>query len=206
MFKVSRIYLGRMKRDLLATSTVRKWEAEGRPDPPPHPVKQLVVREYARRYNLGVLVETGTYLGDMVFAMRNQFKRIESIELDESLYCLATLQFRPWSRIRIHQGDSAKVLPKILGTMNSPALFWLDGHYSGGVTAMGDKDSPILDELSAIARHPVHGHVILIDDARLFTGEGGYPSKDQFRSFVADNFPARDIQMKDDVFRIVSAR
>ncbi len=206
LFKVSRIYIGRMKRGLTGDgATVRKWEAAGSPVPPPHPIKQSIVREYALRYNLGVLVETGTYLGDMVFAMRNQFKLVESIELDENLFRLATLQFRPWSHIRIHHGDSAKFLPKILSTLYCPALFWLDGHYSGGITAKGDKTSPILDELAAIARHPVPGHVILIDDARLFTGEDGYPSEDQFRSFVGDNFPARDIFVKDDVFRIVTA-
>jgi hypothetical protein len=49
-------------------------------------------------------------------------------------------------------------------------LFWLDGHFCGGVSAHGDKGTPILEELNLILSHRVKEHVILIDDARLFNG------------------------------------
>ena len=50
------------------------------PVPPPHVVKQRVLREYAERYELKVFVETGTYRGDMVQAMKPLFDKIYSIE------------------------------------------------------------------------------------------------------------------------------
>ena len=60
---------------------IAKWEREGRQIPPPHIVKQRVLREYAKKYGLRILVETGTSTGDMVEAMKTDFDRIYSIEL-----------------------------------------------------------------------------------------------------------------------------
>jgi hypothetical protein len=48
---------------------------EGKPVLPPHAVKQRVVREYAKRHGLRLLVETETYLGGMVYAVRRIFDR-----------------------------------------------------------------------------------------------------------------------------------
>ena len=56
--------------------------------------------------------------------------------------------------VTIFQGDSATVLPKLLATIQEPCLFWLDGHYSGGITALGKSITPILDELQTISPTP----------------------------------------------------
>jgi hypothetical protein len=63
----------------------RKWERNGRPMPPPHLVKQGVLLEYAKRYSLRTLVETGTQYGAMVHAMKPHFDSIISIELSPEL-------------------------------------------------------------------------------------------------------------------------
>jgi hypothetical protein len=52
--------------------------------------------------------------------------------------------------------------------LQEPALFWLDGHYSGVDTGKDELDTPVSAELEAILGSPVKGHVILIDDARCF--------------------------------------
>src|ERR1700680_76381 len=65
---------------------IRRWIAQGRPVPPPHVIKRRTVLSYGRRHNLRVLVETGTYRGDMVYAMQHFFKRIVSIELAPVLH------------------------------------------------------------------------------------------------------------------------
>jgi hypothetical protein len=44
-------------------------------------------------------------------------------------------------------------------------MFWLDRHYSGGFTAKGEKDCPIIEELDAISNGSHLKHSILIDDA-----------------------------------------
>ena len=46
------------------------WILRGRPLRSPHLLKQKVVREYGERFGLKTLVETGTYYGEMVAAMK----------------------------------------------------------------------------------------------------------------------------------------
>jgi hypothetical protein len=52
--------------------------------PPPHIVKQQTLRSYSKKFGLNILVETGTLHGDMVEAMKKDFERIYSIELNRS--------------------------------------------------------------------------------------------------------------------------
>ena len=61
-----------------------RWVSRGRPAPPAALVKQGVVREFGRRFGLGTFVETGTFRGDMVYAMRYTFRRIVSVELADA--------------------------------------------------------------------------------------------------------------------------
>src|SRR5690349_14316008 len=162
------------------------WLRSGRPTPPPQIVKQRIVREYARRFDLHIFVETGTYLGDMVNAVKKDFDRIYSIELSLELYQNAKQRFKNQTHISILQGDSGKVLKGVLDQVQEPCLFWLDGHYSEGITAKGDLETPVIEELTCIANHPMaRRHVILIDDARCFTGKGDYPTVKEINDIVA---------------------
>jgi len=58
----------RRNERLLQVRELRDWERNGRPVPPPRMFKQQVVREHAQNFGLRVLVETETYLGEMVEA------------------------------------------------------------------------------------------------------------------------------------------
>ena len=69
------------------------WEKRGRSALPPHIIKQGVIRSFAEKYGLRILVETGTYYGDMVEAMKHCFDRIYSIELSGELFERATKRF-----------------------------------------------------------------------------------------------------------------
>lgn len=177
------------------------WVAAGRPNPPPHYNKQLTIREYAARNKSAVLVETGTFLGDMLYAMKDVFQELHSIELDELLHKKATERFRRYGHIKLHRGDSGVMLGKILTTIKGPTLFWLDGHYSGGITAQADKDTPIVEELITITKHP-YEHVILIDDARDFNGTNDYPTIPQLETRCRELFPNHSFLVKDDIIRL----
>lgn len=59
---------------------ILQWEMKGKPVPPPHIIKQRTLEAYGKRFGLKVLLETGTYRGDMVEAMKKTFQRIYSIE------------------------------------------------------------------------------------------------------------------------------
>lgn len=160
------------------------WIAKGKPTPTPHVAKVKIISEYKKKYDYNILIETGTYLGEMVEAQKDNFKKIISIELEPTLFKNAKAKFLNDSRIEIIEGDSGKVLPKILETIDKSAVFWLDGHYSSGVTAQGDLNCPIFAEIEAIFKAKKLPHVILIDDARLFVGADDYPTKEDLFSFV----------------------
>lgn len=179
-----------------------RWVKNGRSGPTPHLIKQATVKEYAKKFNTSILVETGTFMGDMVSAMKQEFDTIISIELSNNLYKRAMKRFSSISHIQIVRGDSAKVLPNILTSITEPALFWLDAHYSAGFTEKGDSETPIKRELDYILKHAISNHVILIDDARCFTGQNDYPSLVELKKIVETNRPHFDIQVKEDIIRI----
>jgi len=153
------------------------------------------------KYGSRILVETGTYLGDMVEAQKNVFSTIYSIELSSRLYKQAGKRFKGDGRIRLLQGDSGKRLNEIVSELKEPALFWLDGHYSGGITALGDKECPVPEELQAIFKSSVN-HIILVDDARLFNGTKSYPDLDQIRDIIKRNNKSCQVEIKDDIIRL----
>ncbi|MBN1832757.1 MAG: glycosyltransferase [Deltaproteobacteria bacterium] len=189
-------------RALIYQTVYSDWEAQGRPVPPPDLVKQEIVRSYAQRFSPRILIETGTYLGAMVYAMKDSFKEIYSIELDHELAQRAKELFSPCDHIHIIEGDSGHCLSALLSSIEKPCLFWLDGHYSGGITAKGEWETPIMQELKCIFDHPVRNHIILIDDARCFTGEQDYPSLEKLKSTVLQRDPDLNVELKDDIIRI----
>jgi hypothetical protein len=184
---------------------MQAWVAARRPLPPPHVVKQEVIEKYAAKFGLRTLVETGTYLGLMVEAMKDSFGRIYSIELDQTLYERARDRFSNDDHISIIQGDSGKVLADILSDIDEPCLFWLDGHYSGDITARGELDTPIVKELNHVFEHRAAGHVILIDDGRLFVGQDGYPTMNELRELVCRANSDWICEIEDDIIRIHKA-
>lgn len=183
---------------------IAEWERKGKPIPPPHIVKQKVLREYAKIYGIRVLVETGTYFGDMVEAMKVDFDRIYSIELDKDLYEKALMRFKGIDNIELVHGDSGTELERIMDKINQATLFWLDGHYSAGVTSRGEKDTPIFEELRHILNATDRGHVIIIDDARLFGTDPAYPSIEDLSKFIKSKRANLDIAVQDDSIRITS--
>jgi len=183
-----------------------KWERNGKPVPPPHIVKQQTIRSFAEKYELKILIETGTLFGDMVEAMKGNFSQIYSIELSEELYEKAKKRFNGDGNVRIIHGDSGVELGELVTMIKDPALFWLDGHYSAGVTAKGDKDTPIYEELTHIFNTPNRGHVIIIDDARCFGTDPAYPSIEELSNFIRTKRPDADIEVENDSIRIMPRR
>lgn len=180
---------------------IENWERRKRPVPPPHIIKQRILIQYANKYRLKVLVETGTYYGDMVEAMKNNFDLIYSIELSKKLFDIAKKRFRKASHIELINGDSGKELGKLMNMIGQPALFWLDGHYSEGVTARGEKDTPIYEELHHIFRND-RNHVIIIDDARCFGTDPAYPTLEELKEFIKSMRENVSISVQDDSIRV----
>ena len=129
-----------------------------------------IVQETIDKYRpyADVFVETGTYLGDTVEMARVAgFSRIFTIEIDDRLAGRAFNRFFDYKHITCFRGDSGKHLHKVLREFNDPAVFWLDGHWSQGITGKGEIEVPLMQELEAIKNHPSDKHTIMIDDIRL---------------------------------------
>jgi hypothetical protein len=180
---------------------LKEWNKNGCPVPPPHIVKQMTIQEYQKQYRYTFLIETGTYLGDMVEAQKKIFKKIISIELGMELFKKATKRFKKDKNVTIIQGDSGEVLHKILLKINEPAIFWLDGHYSSGITAKGKKDCPIFEELDAIFNSKKFNHILLIDDASCFIGNGDYPTINQLTEYIKSKNKEYQIKVEHDIIR-----
>lgn len=192
-----RAVLRRREQALLA-----QWEKAGRPLPLPQAFKHQLIRDMAGRFGTRVLVETGTNFGHTVSAVLGTFHTIYSIELMDELWASARRRFARHPQVKLSHGDSAGELPRILGELREPALFWLDAHYSGAGTARADIDTPIARELLAISQHALKNHVLLIDDARKFDGIGAYPTLDGCRKAAAEYWPQHTFEVVDDVIRI----
>jgi hypothetical protein len=180
---------------------LRKWEAAGKPAPPPHVVKQKAIMEYKQKFGTEILIETGTYLGDMVYITMDKFKQVYSIELSKKLHAKAVKRFKNNANVFLHNGDSGIIMPNILKNINAPCLFWLDGHYSGGITAKGNLECPVREELDCILKHS-HQHVVLIDDARLFNGTNDYPSLSEIENIIAVSGKKYTIAVDNDIIRL----
>jgi hypothetical protein len=179
---------------------------------PDYVTKRKIILSTASKYKYTkVFVETGTYMGDTIEALKTHFERLYSIELNQELATKAVQRFAGHPHISIMQGDSALQLTSILSTVETPVVFWLDGHYSSEfqvgseyiVTGKGEKNTPVLEELAQIAEHKIKNHAILIDDAREFNGTNDYPSLLELKAFVGQKMPNHVVTVKTDIIRIL---
>ncbi len=146
--------------------------------------KRMEVWNIAREYNCNVLIETGTYLGEMIEFQQDHFEKIYSIEISEFYYNFTMNRLKEYKNINILHGDSESELGKVIDSLSKEdrVIFWLDGHYSGGNTGKGNQDSPIIFELETIIKDN-RDDIILIDDARCFVGKDGYPDMKWIKEF-----------------------
>ncbi len=194
--------LARFQRERQLRKKMRQWEKDGAAGPMPNFGKQHVVIDYIQKFSLAIFIETGTYKGKMVYAIIPHVKEIYSIELDETHFQNAQERFAGYPNIHILQGQSGEVLPKVLKDIDKPCLFWLDAHWSGGFSAKGEFETPVMQELPCVLNHiKADEHVILIDDAHCFTGENDYPALKMLKQFILDVHPGWIFEVKDDIIR-----
>ena len=202
LYKFYTIKKNILKQNKNNLKIVFEWEKNGKPLPPPQHYKRTLIKKFAKKYKAKIFVESGTYLGETTDFCSRIFETVYSIELDKTLFEQAKLKFSTKTNIHLLQGDSGKVIEEILKKINSPTIFWLDGHYSEGVTAKGDVNTPILQELTHIFNKSLELHIILIDDARCFNGMNDYPTIKYLRDFVLTKNKNLNFEVFDDIIRI----
>lgn len=164
-----------------------RWISVGCTGIAPPPVKRKTLMAYLHKYALNKFIETGTHLGDtLAYMAHNENIQYTSIELADGYYQQAKGRFKSYANVESLHGDSGVLMPSVLSKLTTLALFWLDGHYSGGLTAQGECDTPVSAELQAILASSCKAHVILIDDVRCFDGSNGYPHLDDLLKTVRE--------------------
>lgn len=127
-------------------------------------------RETLLKFRARVFVETGTNNGDGVaLALECGFSKVVSIELSDHYFAQAAARFADDPRVTILHGDSGILLAEAIADFREPMTFWLDGHTTPGMPLTAQVPCPILQELEAIAAHPIKTHTILVDDVRCFS-------------------------------------
>lgn len=180
---------------------IHRWQLSERPVLPPHSIKVRNLLCLADLFGIDVLIETGTFRGDMIAATKDRFRQIISFEIFEPLAKTAKHRFRNDQNVEIVAGDSAQELPAVLTRVDSPVIFWLDGHYSGAGTGKGFSETPVVSELTHIRRlRKDFEDVIIIDDARAFGTEQGYPPLESFLAEIQSMFGRNPLVANDSIF------
>ena len=120
--------------------------------------------------------ETGTLVGDTAAWAANHFKRVVTIENEPERHKKAAERFRERGNVKgsvvVLLAESSKIMSECSG-LTSPAIFWLDAHWMGAGSGTGGegRECPVLAEIAGINSCWINppGHIILVDDARLFS-------------------------------------
>ena len=162
---------------------MKKWDVDAFCMPSPPYVKRKVLLRNG--YKNATWVETGTYRGDTTHLLSQDSKFVYSIEPEAKLFEAASARFANIANVEIIKGTSEYMFPTLLPELQGDCNFWLDGHFSGGSTFQGAQDTPIVEELKAIADNMQNFTklAVLVDDIRCFD-----PTKEGFESYPDLNF------------------
>jgi hypothetical protein len=171
---------------MLRPVEVMLWSRRGWAVPAPSKVKWSTLKRYGA--GAETWIETGTYLGNTTSLLARLGKSVYSLEPEPNLAKSAASRFKAHSNVQIINGPSEEAFPELLAEIKGSVAFWLDGHYSAGITYRGANETPIRTELDQIEKwiENFTRLVVLVDDFRCF-GEndvvgGEYPS----RSFLVN--------------------
>ncbi len=167
--------------------------------------KKATVSETAKKFSASTFIETGTYYGDMIESQLDVFELIHSIELMPPLAKKADDKFKKMEHVHVHQGNSGWILESLLEEIKSPCLFWLDAHFQTDVgKKFGDLiDAPVKDEFLAIINSKLEKYVIMIDDARFFTGVRNYPTIKWLQSELEKRNLHFEVKVVDDIIYVL---
>jgi hypothetical protein len=135
----------------------------------PADIEGKIFKKYKK--NTTLFIETGTYIGDGIKSAINAgFENIISIEISKFQYDYCEKMFKDNKNVSLFLGDSREVLHNILSNdiiKNQGIFFWLDAHFSGGVTGGEGIRETLYKELEIILEYTKENKVnavIAIDD------------------------------------------
>lgn len=163
-----------------------EWALRDFSSPAPQDVKMRVLRRWG---GSNTWIETGTFLGHTSRSLADFSSRVYTIEPDLALYDRAKKVYKLMENITFINGLSEECLGDLISSLSpderADVSFWLDGHFSAGITYQGPIDTPIEVELDAIAEKIIMlGNItIFVDDVRCFN-----PTHTEYKSYPDLNF------------------
>ncbi len=161
---------------------------------PPAWIKRRYLLSLLTEFNPEQFIETGTYLGQTTKLVAGRFPElfIDTIEIDHNLFLNAQSNLTSYSpRIKVWHGDSKYILEDAIASRQCNRIFfWLDGHFSNGLTSLGDSETPLLDELEIISSYFASTKkvfFIVIDDFHEISINASYPDWIQIEAFALKN-------------------
>ena len=163
-----------------------------------------IVLEFKEKGNFKNFIETGTYKGGSSFWAARHFDKVHTIEIDPAISKATASSPDCPKNIQFYVGNSKDVLPELIKKIDTPSLFWLDGHWCNISEIGKDLECPLMDELKALK--DFGNSVILIDDARAFLGplppphdDSQWPRIDEIILLLKNQFPNNFVTIADDV-------
>jgi len=149
--------------------------------------RRLIVNSATDR-GIKTLIETGTYFGHSTIFFSKKFNKVITIEISKGLFDFTSKKFINHQNIHNFLGDSSVVMKDLLDELDAPAVFFLDGHASGGVTESGELPSPIEKELKILSSfNYLQNSIVFIDDAVGFDGTNSYPRYEEIERWCLQN-------------------
>ena len=154
-------------KEILKAYRLYQWYRKTNSSPPaPHFLKQSILLRHS--IENASWIETGTFMGDTTKILAQNFPLVHTIEPSKHCLEIAKKNIGNNKNVTYHEGTSEDCFDRVCSLVSGDVCFWLDGHYSGGITYQSRSDTPIEYELKIISKYLKYFRniVILIDDIR----------------------------------------
>jgi hypothetical protein len=164
------------------------------------------------RYRLTAFVETGTSRGHTALLASTHFRIVHTIEVSKTRFDCALPELKAAGNVRRWLGESPKILPEIIKLLSGPALFFLDGHWSGG-PKVTERECLLVEELEIVLPRVEEepDDCILIDNAGMFLkpphpphNPAEWPSAGEILEVVRGTCPRKSVCIIGDTIAITS--
>ena len=164
------------------------WYKKGFLSPAPNIVKHKIIEHFLIKES--IFVETGTNEAKTLLRLHKNFSFCYSIEPSIKYFNLSSKNLESIKdKVELINDTSENSLENIINKVKDKNVtFFLDGHYSGKDTFLGEKGTPIVYELELIEKYikQFKDVVVIIDDFRCFELDD-YPSKKELIDFALNN-------------------
>lgn len=131
-----------------------------------------IISEHVSDANVfSTFVETGTAEGNSVRSVSRYFDKVFTVEISEVLFNQVNPYLQQYENVEHVFGDSLIEVPKFLESLgeDEKVFFWLDAHWSQGLSSKNHLDCPLIEECKMIDQtYKSDIGLVVIDDLRLF--------------------------------------